>query len=101
MSDDKTIQDISMYERMNVPYPTQEEATAALDAFIDDVVALREKHRIGSFVICASVSGHVCPTATMLSRGEMAMAAILATRLYRRYAAPLLQQLNPTEVDEG
>ena len=100
MSDTKVIQDASLYERMSEPYPAAEDAKAALDAFIDDVVALREKHRIASFVICASASGPEGPSATMIVRGDQAMAAILATRLYRRYAAPLLAQLAPTE-DEG
>lgn len=100
MSDDtKVIQDAGLYERMNVPYPTQEEAKAALNAFLDDVLELREKHRISNFVISASARGPEGPTGTSVARGDNSMAAILSTQLYRRFAVPLLQRLMPN-VDE-
>lgn len=43
------------YEQMNAPYDTAEDANAALDAFFEDMIALRKKHRIGNVVTVACV----------------------------------------------
>ena len=42
-----------LYARMAVPYDSNEAAQAALKAFLEDVAALREKHRIAEVAMIA------------------------------------------------
>ena len=42
-----------LYARMAVPYDSDEAAQAALKAFLEDVAALREKHRIAEVAMIA------------------------------------------------
>lgn len=42
-----------LYARMAVPYDSAEAAQAALKAFLEDVAALREKHRIAEVAMIA------------------------------------------------
>ena len=47
--------DPEKYREMSEPYETAETASESLSAFLDDVRALREKHRIAEIVVGAAV----------------------------------------------
>ncbi len=97
---DELTQDLDLYKLMSDPYATNEEADAAIDAFLNDVVDLRKKHRIANIVVCVHTNRPGGHRAVMISRGESSIVAMMATQLYRRFAVPLLRSLAPTE-DEG
>ena len=50
----KSASNPELYEEMNAPYPSDEEAKAALDAFFEEMVEVRKRHRIGNVVCIAS-----------------------------------------------
>lgn len=45
-----------LYRRMSEPFASAEEATAAINAFFDDLAALREKHRIADVHVIAKTN---------------------------------------------
>lgn len=49
----KTIHDPDLYRRMSEPYASNEEAHAAMLAFLDDVSEARERHRISNVITVA------------------------------------------------
>ncbi len=53
-----------LYEEMDAPYPSDEAAKAALDAFFEEMVEVRRRHRIGNVVCIASAQA---PEDAMLS----------------------------------
>ena len=48
MPDENYVQNPKLFREMSEPFPTQEEANAAIAAFWQDVLAAREKHRIAT-----------------------------------------------------
>lgn len=83
-----------LYEEMNAPYDSPEEAQAALEAFAADVQEARKRHRIGNvaYVACAQ-DDKEHPWATYGHCGDSRYIVPLLTYALKterdKYAAPL------------
>lgn len=52
---DEYISDPENYEKMSVPFATEKECAAAMQAFLDDIWAARQKHRIANVNVVLGV----------------------------------------------
>lgn len=77
-----------LYARMAVPYETADAAQAAIKAFLADVAALREKHRIAEVAMIA-VAYHGAEDYAAMTQfsGDMRRSLVLADGIYRQAMA--------------
>lgn len=104
MSKSKVTQDPERWLRCQEPHESQEASDAALDAFLDDVSAAREKHRIAEVVILTGTifpgeDGNPQLFAGMSRFGSDEKMAEMIAYAYGQIVAPKLKKLQ--ELSEG
>lgn len=67
-----------LFHRMTEPFPDKEAVTAAVDGFVDQVRAARERHRIMNVLMVIEVAGPEGPLVTQFSFGDTLQAEVLA-----------------------
>lgn len=91
------VQDPELYRELSKPYATSAEAEAATHAFLEEVIALRAKHRVPEILVAAAAyvvegpDGQASTLTNIVARGNSNTSALLAAAAYQAFAAPALQ----------